>query len=187
MLVQHTFPMTELKTARLLLRAHGERDIEPTVALFRDELSERWLSAPQPYTFEHARRWCTDTAHLLRGMGDGIHWAITDAITGRYLGGIGVRDTDWLRRSTEMGYGMAPWARGRGYATEATRAAAEWILRDQAFNRVELFAATGNLASQRVAEKAGFVREGVARNSGFTYSGQQDMVMFSLIPAALTS
>lgn len=181
----HTFPMIELKTARLLLRAHREQDIEPTVAMFGDELCKRWLSAPQPYTLEEGRRWCTDTAHLLRAMGDGVHWAITEAQSGRYLGGIGVKGTDWLRRSTEIGYALAPWARGRGYAPEALRAAAEWFLCEQDFNRVELFAATGNTASQRVAEKAGFVREGVARNSGFTHHGQQDMVLFSLIPADL--
>lgn len=187
MLVQHTFPMTELKTDRLLLRAHREQDIEPTVAMFRDELSVRWLAAPQPYTLEEGRRWCTDTSHLLRGMGDGINWVITDASTGDYLGSIGVKGTDWLRRSTEIGYGIAPQARGHGYAPEAARIVAEWILREQSFNRVELFAATENHASQRVAEKAGFVREGVARNSGFTHHGQQDMVIFSLIPADLTS
>jgi len=73
----------------------------------------------------------------------------------------------------------------RVHGSPQFRAAAEWLLRDQAFNRVELFAATGNTASQRVAEKSGFVREGVARNSGFTHSGQQDMVMFSLVPADL--
>ena len=185
MRVPHTFPVTELKTERLLLRPHGEQDIEPTVAMFADEVSKLWLSAPQPYTEQEGRRWCTDTSHVLRAMGDGIHWAITDAATGRYLGGIGVKGTDWLRRSTEIGYAMAPEARGRGYASEATRAAACWLLVDQGLNRVELFAATGNLASQRVAEKAGFVREGVARNSGFTHHGQHDMVMFSLVPADL--
>jgi RimJ/RimL family protein N-acetyltransferase len=185
MFVPNTFPMAELKTERLLLRAHGEQDAEPTVAMFGDEVSKRWLSAPQPYPLEEGRRWCTDTSHLLRAMGDGIHWVIADPETGRYLGGIGVKGTDWLRRSTEIGYSMAPAARGRGYAPEATRAVSEWILRDNAFHRVELFAAVGNTASQRVAEKAGFVREGVARNSGFTHAGQQDMVMFSLIPADL--
>jgi RimJ/RimL family protein N-acetyltransferase len=145
----------------------------------------RWLSAPQPYTVAEGRRWCTDTSHLLRAMGDGIHWVIADPDTDHYLGGIGVKGTDWLRRSTEIGYGMAASARGRGYAAEATRAVAEWILREHSFNRVELFAATGNIASHRVAEKAGFVREGVARNAGFTHSGQQDMAVFSLIPADL--
>lgn len=183
--VPHTFPVTELKTERLLLRPHGEQDIAPTVAMFGDEVSKFWLSAPQPYTLEEGRRWCTDTSHLLRAMGDGIHWVITDAATGRYLGGIGVKGTDWLGRCTEIGYAMAPEARGHGYASEATATVARWLLRDQAFNRVELFAATGNTASRRVAEKAGFVPEGVARNAGFTHRGQQDMMMFSLIPADL--
>jgi len=177
-----TFPMTELKTERLLLRAHGESDIEPTVALFADELSKRWLSAPQPYTHEDGRRWCTETAHLLRAMGDGVQWVIADPATGRYLGGIGIKGSDWQRRSTEVGYAMSPHARGKGYAAEATRAVAEWVLCEQRFNRIELLAATGNAASQRVAEKAGFVREGIARNAGFTHSGPQDMVLYSLIP-----
>ncbi|MBS2964539.1 GNAT family N-acetyltransferase [Actinocrinis puniceicyclus] len=177
--------MTELTTERLVLRAHRERDIEPTVAMYADELSERWLSNPRPYTLEDARRWCVDTVHLLRAMGDGVHWVISDARSGCYLGGIGVRGTDWLRRCTEIGYAVTPSARGRGYAPEALRAAAQWILREQGFNRVELLAATANTASQRVAEKAGFVREGVARNRGFTHEGQQDMVVFSLIPGDL--
>jgi RimJ/RimL family protein N-acetyltransferase len=185
MFAPSVFPMVELKTERLLLRAHEEQDIGPTVRLFADDLSRRWLTAPQPYTLEDARRWCTQTSHTLRSVGDGIHWAIADRATGEFLGGIGIKSTSWLHRMTEIGYGMGSWARGLGLATEATRAVAEWVLREQGFQRVQLFAATGNLASQRVAEKAGFVREGVARNSGFSYSGQEDMVMFSLIPADL--
>jgi RimJ/RimL family protein N-acetyltransferase len=185
MFAAQVFPMVELKTRRLLLRAHEEQDMEPMVALFGDELSRRWLSAPQPYTAQDARRWCTQTAHTLRTMGDGINWAVTDRETGRFLGGIGLRETRWLRRSTEVGYGLGAWARGHGYAAEAARAAAHWVLREQGFQRVELFAATGNTASLRTAEKAGFVREGVARNAGVTHHSQVDMVMFSLIPADL--
>lgn len=185
MFAQNVFPKTELKTDRLLLRAHEEQDIVPTVRLFADELSRRWLSSPQPYTLEDARRWCTQTSHSLRSVGDGIHWAITDRATAEYLGGIGVKATSWLNRVTEVGYGVGAWARGRGYASEAARAVAEWILREQGFHRIQLFASTENPASQRVAEKAGFVREGVARNAGFSHAGQEDMVMFSLIPADL--
>lgn len=182
-----TFPMTELRTDRLLLRSTGEQDIEPTVRMYADAQSKRWLAGPQPYTLEEARRWCTDTAHLLRAMGDGVHWAIADLTDPKrtFLGGIGIKGTDWQARTTEIGYALTAEARGHGYAPEATRAVAEWVLREHRFNRVELFAATANTASQRTAEKAGFVREGVARNAGFTHQGQQDMVMFSLIPADL--
>jgi RimJ/RimL family protein N-acetyltransferase len=56
-----------------------------------------------------------------------------------------------------------------------------WVLRDQGFERVELRAATGNLASQRVAEKAGFTREGVLRNAGSVNAGRVDMVVYSLV------
>ncbi|MGH3417628.1 MAG: GNAT family N-acetyltransferase, partial [Actinocrinis sp.] len=90
-----TFRPTELRTGRLLLRPPGEQDIEPTVRMYADKVSKRWLAGPQPYTLEEARRWCTDTAHLLRAMGDGIHWAITlEKDKGRrFLGGIGVKGT----------------------------------------------------------------------------------------------
>lgn len=48
-------------------------------------------------------------------------------------------------------------------------------------------AAPGNVASQRVAEKAGFTREGVARNAGFTNHGRVDLVVFSIIRSELAS
>ena len=55
------------------------------------------------------------------------------------------------------------------------------MLRDQGFERLELRAATGNLASQRVAEKAGFTREGVLRNAGYVHDGRVDMVVYALV------
>jgi RimJ/RimL family protein N-acetyltransferase len=181
----NVFPAVELTTARLLLRGHIEEDIESTVALFADDLARTWLSAPQPYTMAEGKRWCTQTAHTLRTFGDGINWAITDRYSGEFFGGIGLKSTSWLRRSTEVGYAVGSWARGYGYAPEATRAVAQWTLREQGFQRIELFAAVGNVGSQRVAEKAGFIREGVARNSGFTHHGQVDMAVFSMIPEDL--
>ncbi len=56
----------------------------------------------------------------------------------------------------ELTYGVAPWARGQGLATRAVRLAAGWALTDGRFERVELRIGQGHLASQRVAEKAGF-------------------------------
>ena len=69
--------------------------------------------------------------------------------------------------------------------TDAVQAVARWLLLEHGFERLALRAAPGNVASQRVAEKAGFVREGVARSAGFTNSGRVDLVVFSLIRSDL--
>ncbi|GLY97984.1 GNAT family protein [Actinoplanes sp. NBRC 103695] len=53
------------------------------------------------------------------------------------------------------------------------------------FERVELRIAPGDTASQRLAAKAGFVREGVARNAGFIHGGRVDLVIHSLVRADL--
>jgi RimJ/RimL family protein N-acetyltransferase len=58
---------------------------------------------------------------------------------------------------------------------------AHYALTEAALERVVLRMATGNIASSRVAEKAGFTREGVARNAGFTHDGRVDYFVYSLI------
>jgi RimJ/RimL family protein N-acetyltransferase len=58
--------------------------------------------------------------------------------------------------SVELSYGTAPGARGRGFATRASRLAAGWLIRSRGWPRVELRISDGNLASQHVALRAGF-------------------------------
>jgi RimJ/RimL family protein N-acetyltransferase len=137
---------------------------------------------PTPYTVDESIDWCTKTSHALRESGDGIHFAIADPLTDRMLGTIGLNKTDWLRLVSEVGYCVAPWARGSGIAARATRVLGHWLLTDQNFQRLELKAATGNLASQKTALKAGFHREGIMRNAGLTHTGRVDLVLFSLTP-----
>jgi RimJ/RimL family protein N-acetyltransferase len=54
-----------------------------------------------------------------------------------------------------LGYGLAPSARGRGYATEALRAVLEWALAQPRVRRVQADTTHANVASQRVMERAG--------------------------------
>ncbi|WP_033219791.1 GNAT family N-acetyltransferase [Kitasatospora phosalacinea] len=176
------FPETVLRTDRLLLRPFTAADVEETRAACSDELTQQWLPLPRPYTTEDAAAWCTGVSHHLRTSGDGIHFAVADTDSGRLLGTVGLKKTDWPARVSEVGYWAAPWARGRGVMPEATRTVGAWLLGGQGFQRLQLFAATGNTASQRVAEKAGFQKEGVLRNAGYVHSGRVDLLVFSLVP-----
>lgn len=185
MSAQHTLPELHLETPRLLLRAYRAVDAHDVALACRDELTQRWLPLPNPYTDADALAWCTDMAPGFRTSGEGLEAAAIRRGDDRLIGSFGLKRTDWRTRSSEIGYWVAPWARGEGLAVEAVDAIARWLLLEQHFERLVLRAATGNIASQRVAEKAGFTREGVARNAGFTNQGRVDLVVFSLVPADL--
>lgn len=81
------------------------------------------------------------------------------------------------------GYWLARDARGRGVATRTLRLLARWAFDHLAVARLELTCAPDNIASQRVAERCGFVREGVLRSHIRFQGGRRDSVMFSLLPS----
>ncbi|WP_184583920.1 GNAT family N-acetyltransferase [Lipingzhangella halophila] len=182
-----TLPAAILRTDRLRLRAFTEADIDDVLAGVSDPGTQRWLPIPgpgQPYTREAAQQWCLESAPGARASGDGQQWAAIEATTDRFVGSFGLTRTRWQAMSTEVGYWVAPWARGHGFATEAVAAMARWTL-DQGFQRVELKAATGNTASRRVAEKTGFHFEGTERNAMPLHEGRADLAVYSLIPGDL--
>lgn len=173
-------PRTELRTPRLLLRPPSPADVGDLAAAAADPLTQARTGVPRDYNEQHARAFI-DHSERLRIRGAGITWTAEDLATGRFAVNVDLRDIDWSNRTAEIGYMTAPWARGRGYAGEAVLAIARWLFERQGFGRIQLRATPANSASQRVAEKAGFVREGVARAS----LGGENLVVYSLIPSDL--
>ncbi len=177
------FPLIELSGATAQLRPFHNGDIDSVARSCSDESVQRWLPLPRPYTAEHATDWCLNQAEALRVAGDGIHLAITDGDD--CIGCISLKRTDWRSRTTEVGYWVSPWATGRGIASDAVLQLTGWAIREQGFERIELVAAVKNIASQRVAEKSGFVLEGTKRNAGIIHGGRTDLLLYSLVPADL--
>jgi len=85
-----------------------------------------------------------------------------------------------------LGYWVRTTAAGRGIATQAARLMARFAFEQVGLHRVEIVAAIPNIASQRVAEKTGAVREGVLRNRLLIRGVSQDAMLFSLIPSDLS-
>lgn len=168
-----------LESERLLLRPFTAADAPDVLAAVAgDPEIRRWMPWTAGYTMESALQWCTRLAHI--DVATAVHFALEPRDGGRLAGSAGVHRADWERGDAEIGYWIAPWARRRGYATEATRAVSEYLF-ERGFHRVHLVIAAGNLASQAVAEKAGFTREGVMRRALPVPGGIADAVLFSLL------
>ena len=177
------FDDVTLEGEGVILRPFTAADVAEIVAACTDAETQQWLPLPRHYTEDNARWYVESFAASQLDSGAGIVRAFE--AEGRLAGAIDLKKTDWSARTTETGYWAAPWVRGRGVTSTAVRLLASWALTDQKMERVELLAATGNTGSQRVAEKAGFQREGIARNAGFVHGGRVDLTIWSLVPADL--
>ena len=113
-----------------------------------------------------------------------LDFAIDDRATGALLGmcGLHLREQPEV---AEVGYWIAAPARRRGIATRAARLVSRWALATFPLLRLELMTHPDNLGSQRVAEGAGFTREGLLRSYATIGCGVSDVVMFSLLPEDL--
>ena len=101
---------------------------------------------------------------------------------GVLVGCIGVHRIGAHPLGPEIGYWLAPAARGHGYAAEAAHALAEWALGLGA-PRVYLVADVLNTGSQVVARRAGFSQEGVLRSYLHYRDGSRgDAALFSRLP-----
>jgi len=84
-------------------------------------------------------------------------------------------------KTLEMGYALLPSERGKGYCTEAAKIMVDYLFLSKDIPCVQATTDVGNVASQKVLEKAGFQKEGTMRKRFFSNGGWRDTVMFSIL------
>ena len=85
------------------------------------------------------------------------------------------------RRQHEIGYGVLPVERGKGYGTEAATILVDYLFLTKNIVRIQADANVENAASRRVLEKVGFTQEGVLRKVFFVQGAWQDAVLYSIM------
>ena len=148
-----------IDTGRLRLRGHRLDDFEDCVALWADPIVIRYI-LDKPASREDS--W----ARLLRYVGHWAllgfgFWAVEEKATGAYIGQIGFAEFQRdiqppLVGVPEIGWVVSPRVHGKGYATEAVRAAVAWGDTRFAGARTVCVIHPENAASIRVAEKCGY-------------------------------
>ncbi len=145
--------MNDLRTPRLLLRAIDEDEAARILSGVAGP-DDRW--APD-FPFEGDRIAVGSFARHTAEYGEQRpfgHYVIAGLEDGRVVGGIGFRGRPTNGR-VEVGYGLVPSARGRGYAAEALTALLD-LARENGASVVEAETTPDNVASQRTLERAGF-------------------------------
>ncbi len=175
------FPSPVIRSARLDLREYGAGDAGLVRGLLAAAAEPGALPPGAPSDPGEVAGWLAGGVHRPRQEGTGVHLMMLDRADGKIVGSIGLFHADWEVRSAEIGYGVRSDERGKGYASEALGAVARWALTEGGIQRAWLTANTDNVASVRVAEKAGFRREGTLRRAGLDDDGLHDLAVFSLL------
>ena len=148
-----------LETERLILRGHGVNDFAPCSAMWADPRVTRHLR-DKPFTEEET--W----SRLLRYVGHWAvlgfgYWVVAEKQTGKFVGEVGFADykreiKPTLEGAPEIGWVFACQAHGKGYATEAARAATAWGDAHFGSSQTACIIHPDNLPSIRVALKCGY-------------------------------
>jgi RimJ/RimL family protein N-acetyltransferase len=150
-----------VRTRHLVLRPYRPEDADAVFRACQDADIQRWIGTiPVPYTEDDARSFVGTLAPDERARGTAMMCAVE--FRGELIGSCGLHALTTGRLGPEIGYWVAPWARGRGHATEAAAGLAQWAF-DHGAPRVHLYTDVANTASQSVARRAGFTQEGLAR------------------------
>ena len=162
------------------LRPLVAEDLDDVDALLEDPDVLRFTRLPVPPPPGYARTWLERyEAGRLEGTREAFA-ALDDE--GRFVGLALAVDIDREGREVELGYITAPAARGRGVATAMLDALTRWALDELRALRVTLIIDVENRASSRVAERCGYVLEGVMRSSYLKDEVRVDAGLWSRLP-----
>ena len=177
-------PPTALSDGIVRLEPLDRRFVEDFDALSGDPDVIRFTRVPANRSAEFAATWI-DT--YVRSWDDGTRagFAIVDEAVDAFLGMAALVQVELDMGEAELGYIVAPDARGRGVAGRAIKLLARWAFREVGLARLEAWVDVSNEPSKRVAERAGFTFEGIRRSVHFKADQRADMAIYSLLPGEL--
>src|SRR5207253_7918862 len=165
------------------VRPYGEADVNALYEAARESIAEvsPWLPwCHENYAIEESREFIGSREKVSQS-GDWYSFGIFEKDTGKLLGGVGLNFINRVHLMANLGYWVRSSAAGHGVATAGARLVARFGFEQLGLHRIEIHAAVLNIASQRVAEKIGAVREGVLRKRLFIRGQSLDSVLFSLV------
>ncbi|PRY46786.1 RimJ/RimL family protein N-acetyltransferase [Umezawaea tangerina] len=164
----------------MVLRAFGEGDVHLALEMGEDPYIPLIGSLPAHPNPHQALEWI-ERQQARFAEGKGFSFAIADVGSGTALGAVGLGLHSLAAGRASAGYSVAPKHRGRGVASSGLRALTAFAWTIPALHRVELHIEPWNVGSTRVAEAAGYEREGLLRSHQEIGCTRRDMLLYAAI------
>jgi RimJ/RimL family protein N-acetyltransferase len=171
-------PPDSITDGVVALRELREGDRAVVLSTMRDAVVARWLNmpaVPADRDFDSLLR----VAREGRASGDRIDYTVTESGEDVSLGAVIASRRH--RDNYEIAYLAREEGRGRGLMTRAVQLLCDWLL-EEGVGRIELRTHPDNEASQKLAQRAGFQREGLERKSIWLHGKRVDAIVWSLLP-----
>ena len=165
---------------RLRLRPFDDADADDLFTLHSNATVLRYWDAPPWGERARAERFITACRHMAE-EGIGARLAVDQASDGAFIGWCSLNRWNPVYRSASLGYCFDDAVWGHGFATEAAHELLRWAFETLDLNRVQAETDTRNVASARVLEKLGFVREGTLREDCVVNGEVSDSWVYGLI------
>jgi ribosomal-protein-alanine N-acetyltransferase len=173
-------PFPVIETERLLLKRITNEDVKEVFELRSNPETMKYIPRPLVKNNQEA------FAHIALldeniNNNTGINWGITIKGTPKLLGIIGFYRMQPENYRSEIGYMLLPEFHGKGIVPEAVKRLIEYGFKDLKLHSIEAVIAPENIASEKVLQKCGFVKEAHFKESEF-YNGKfLDKVIYSLL------
>jgi ribosomal-protein-serine acetyltransferase len=176
-------PTLELTAGRLVMRPYRAEDARLLYAAASEsrETVGRWMPwCHDGYAESDSADW-VEKCEASWQSGDAYNFAMFDR-SGQFVGGTGINHINRVHNFANLGYWVRQSRQREGFAVDAVKLMAAFGFKTLGLMRIEVVAATHNVASRRVAEKAGALFECLARNRLLIRDKPVTAAVYSMIP-----
>lgn len=165
---------------KVKLRAYKREDVPLACEYMNDSEIKAHLvtDVPYPLTFDEELKWYEGLSNS-KGT---YNFAIEDLKTGKYIGGCGINEANWVSRTATIGIFIGDkncW--NKGYGTDAMKVLMKFVFQQMNMNKIKLYVFDFNIRAKKCYEKCGFKVEGVLRQELFRDGYYYDEIAMGIL------
>lgn len=171
--------VNKIKTDRLVLKKISKKDLQDYIEWKSQQSYHEYL----PSNPKNEKEYKKTLNSILKGYKDTenptLLWGVF--LNQKLIGSVSIEDWNYTHKWCEIGWGLNPKYQKQGYALESVKCLINHIFNNLDMNRVCISIWDGNSSSKKLAEKLGFVQEGIERNARIKNNKSIDLYCYGLL------